>query len=96
MFAELGPVFMRMVNEWYGRPKDDAFLEHFLSVYSEGPSEEGGQTKLKEAIRWYYRAMHETDEKLKAEKMFLANATLSIHEQTRLQPQVEKAFVDCE
>jgi hypothetical protein len=88
VFTELSEVFMRMINEWYGKPKDEKFLENFLSSYTDGPSEEDGQTNLKEAVKWYYYAMYETDEKRKAEMMLLANATLSIHEQTRLQPQV--------
>jgi hypothetical protein len=45
----------------------------------------GGQTLLAEAARHYYTAKFEPDPKRRAERILLANATIGLHEQTRLQ-----------
>ncbi|HET6339783.1 MAG TPA: hypothetical protein VFG30_41515 [Polyangiales bacterium] len=45
----------------------------------------GGQTLLAEAARHYYTAKFELDPKRRAERILLANATIGLHEQTRLQ-----------
>jgi hypothetical protein len=45
----------------------------------------GGQTLLAEAARHYYTAKFELDAKRRAERILLANATIGLHEQTRLQ-----------
>ena len=43
------------------------------------------QTLLAEAARHYYAAKFELDAKRRAERILLANATIGVHEQTRLQ-----------
>jgi hypothetical protein len=45
----------------------------------------GGQTLLAEAAPHYYTAKFEVDPKRRAERILLANATIGLHEQTRLQ-----------
>ncbi|MGH9263951.1 MAG: hypothetical protein ACRD1D_04605 [Acidimicrobiales bacterium] len=52
----------------------------------------GGQSLLREMLRHYYLAMSETDGHKKAQLVLYANALGGIHEQTRLQPYVEKAL----
>ena len=45
----------------------------------------GGQSLLREAARHYYKAKFELDPKRRAELILLANASIGVHEQTRLQ-----------
>lgn len=52
----------------------------------------GGQTLLAEAARHYYAAKFEPDPKRRAERILLANATIGVHEQTRLQTYIMGAL----
>jgi len=52
----------------------------------------GGQTLLAEAARRYYMAKFEPDPKRRAELILLANATVGLHEQTRLQTYIAGAL----
>ena len=52
----------------------------------------GGQTLLREAIAHYYHAKFELDAKRRAERILLANATIGLHEQTRLQTYIAGAL----
>ncbi len=52
----------------------------------------GGQTLLAEAVRHYYTARFEPDPKRRAERILLANATIGLHEQTRLQTYIAGAL----
>ena len=51
-----------------------------------------GQSRLREAMRQYYRAKFEADPKRKAEHVLLANAYVGVHEQTRLQTYISGAL----
>lgn len=52
----------------------------------------GGQSLLREAARHYYKAKFEFDAKRRAERILLANATVGLHEQTRLQTYIAGAL----
>lgn len=52
----------------------------------------GGQTLLVEAVCHYYTAKFELDPKRRAERILLANATIGLHEQTRLQTYIAGAL----
>jgi hypothetical protein len=110
VYAELAPVFSRMLDE-LGSDKsiDEAKLQRLLSTLKPGPVKpdevvldtqtreltllaRGGQSLLGEAIRHYYAAKFETDPKRRAERILLANATVGVHEQTRLQTYIAGAL----
>ena len=94
VFTELAPPFVDFINlfrkAWI--KKQDhlrAFLDnHFVP----GPLEAGGQDLLREAFISYYDARFETDSKRKSELILLGNLLIGLHEQTRLQPVIEKAM----
>ena len=85
VFSELGPVFARAIAA-LDEDADGAALLRFGTTLSEGPSERGGQTRLRLALNGYARARSEADPRLKAQLMLLANARIGRHEQIRLQP----------
>lgn len=69
---------------------DEVMLDprtHELSLLARG-----GQSLLMEAIRHYYAARFETDPKRRAERILLANGTVGVHEQTRLQTYIAGAL----
>ena len=85
-----------------------AQLEAYLSRFRPGPSEPddvhvtpdgvierrpvGGQTMLREAFTTFYDALHESDPRVRAQQILLANAKSGYHEQTRLQAYIAKAL----
>lgn len=94
VFEELAWPFASFIStfkrDWtYDKAKLEAFLEeHFVP----GPLDEGGQEYLIEAFSAYYRARYETNAKKKAEFVLIGNLLIGLHEQTRLQPQIEEAM----
>ena len=72
---------------------DEGKLQAFLDEYLQpGPLSEGGQDYLREAFTAYYDARFETNAKQKAEYVLIGNLLVGLHEQTRLQPQIEQAM----
>jgi hypothetical protein len=93
IFSELAWPFTHMVktftNAWQ---PDEAKWASFLDEhFRPGPFEEGGQDWLRESITSFYQARFETDSKRKAELIYLGNLLVGLHEQTRLQPIIERA-----
>lgn len=94
VFAELAYPFAMMINafsnDWkYDQRKLNMFLrEHFRP----GPLEQDGQDYLIEAVSAYYRARFESNSKRKAEYILQGNLLVGLHEQTRLQPQIEQSL----
>ncbi|WP_224245646.1 hypothetical protein [Hyalangium gracile] len=87
VFREIGQEFARFVDTF----KDDthydaAKVEKYLSQL---PAD---KPLLKEAFGAYTQAMFEQDPNKKAELMLLANNKIGLHEQTQLQPYIEKAL----
>ncbi|MGZ6133495.1 MAG: cyclic nucleotide-binding domain-containing protein [Myxococcaceae bacterium] len=93
VFAELGPIFARFVREFHGdREYSLERLEAFTAQLEPGPTSEGGQELLREALRHYYDAAFETRPKARAELVLLGNIKVGLHEQTRLQPNIVAAL----
>jgi hypothetical protein len=72
-------------------PGDDATVDRFLGHFRPGDPPEG-QWQLASAFRDYQRARRLADPKARAQQMFLANARIGLHEQTRLQPEIADAL----
>jgi hypothetical protein len=73
--------------------RDEGKLQGFLDQYfTPGPLAEGGQDYLIEAFTAYYNARFETNRKRKAELVLHGNLLIGLHEQTRLQPQIEQSL----
>ncbi|WP_224360366.1 hypothetical protein [Hyalangium versicolor] len=87
VFREVGQEFARFVDTFqndtqFDKAKVDAYLAKF-------PAD---KPLLKEAFGTYAQAMFEKDPNKKAEMMLLANDKIGLHEQTQLQPFIEKAL----
>ena len=83
-------------------------LADVVGLFSEGPSlpdlltvaedgtlvreQQGGQTMVREALAYYFAALHERAPAVRAELMLLANGLCGLHEQTRLQPYITGAL----
>ena len=94
VFEELALPFTNFINmfkdDWdYSEAKLQVFLDENLLP---GPLTEGGQDYLREAFTAYYKARYETRAKTKAEYVLTGNLLIGLHEQTRLQPQIEQAM----
>jgi len=86
VFQELAPPYARMLEEFANNEAfDEAFLKRFLTQFTPGSVENGGQDLLIESFSHYYHAYFEADPKKRAEYLFLANALAGYHEQIRLQ-----------
>jgi hypothetical protein len=92
VFAELAPQFVRFVGLFRGKPADDATLAAMLEPLDPRPTSEGGQALLRQAFEAYYRALGAADEVTRARWMLFGNCTIGLHEQTRLQPQIQSAM----
>jgi hypothetical protein len=88
--------------------RTDDRLAAFVAQFSEGPSEpdvvemrddgtlarrrSGGQSLLREAMGYYFAALHERDPTHRAQLVLLGNVIVGLHEQIRLQPYIAGAF----
>lgn len=94
VFEELAWPFADFITtfrkDWvFDQGKLQTFLdEHFNS----GPLRDGGQDYLIEAFSAFYKARYETRAKEKSEHVLQGNLLIGLHEQTRLQPQIEQAL----
>ncbi len=93
VFAELAPIFARLVREFHGDGDYSVDrLEAFTGQLEGGPTSDGGQELLRQALRHYYDAAFETRPKPRAELVLLGNIKIGLHEQTRLQPNIVDAL----
>ena len=93
VFEELAPLYTELLERFFGlTAPDPSRLVQVLSRLAPGPVEEGGQYLLIRAVKAYYEALFTPDRKARAELMFLANALVGYHEQTRLQGPVKAAL----
>jgi CRP-like cAMP-binding protein len=93
VFAELAPVFSRMVHAFHADVEYDADkLGRFLADMKPGATDAGGQSTLAEALSHYYDAMFERSPKKKTELILLGNIKVGLHEQIRLQPNIVEAL----
>ena len=94
VYNELAPLFREFVDRFQDdlRPNEPK-LQQFLMMLQPGSTHAGGQDHLREAFTHYYQARFDLKAKRKAEKIFLANMLIGLHEQMRLQPMIEEAMV---
>ncbi len=87
VFEEVGQELSRFVNTFQGDSHYDAAkVTQYLGAFAVD------KPVLREAFGHYAQAMFEQDANTKAELMLLANNKVGLHEQRRLQPQIEKAL----
>jgi hypothetical protein len=91
VFAELAPLFVGYVESMQATPRAESFAK-FLEGLDPRPVQDGGQELLRFAFNDYFKAAAEPDVIEKARLVLLGNVRIGLHEQTRLQPQIEKAM----
>ena len=91
VFDEIGREFARFLGVMAKPGADSRAVEEFCAGLRPGDPPVG-QRLLAEAFRDYYRAMTITETKARAERMLLAALRIGLHEQTRLQPEIEEAL----
>jgi len=91
VFAEIGIEFTRFLAE-VPEAADENAVEYvaFAATLRPGPPPDG-QDWLRKAFACYVRQRHAADEATRAAWILLANLLVGLHEQTRLQPQIEAA-----
>jgi hypothetical protein len=93
VFAELAPFFARFVHDFSDpqrRTPED--LQSFLAPLAPGSASTGGQDSLRLAFTSYLAAAGVTTSKERAELILYANLLIGLHEQTRLQPQIQASI----
>ena len=88
VFSELAPVFASFVSLFRGESIDDRGAQALLDSLKVGPSSNGGQSLLRQALEHFLAAARESEPKRRAALMLLANAQTGLHEQIRLQPYI--------
>ena len=91
VFDEIGREFARFLGVMTDPAADDAAVETFCAGLRPGEPPEG-QHLLAAAFRDYQRARALTNGKGRAERMLLAALRIGLHEQIRLQPEIEEAL----
>jgi len=93
IFGDMAPVIVRYVELMRtGAARDPAAVAAFCATLKPGPSEEDGQDLLGMALTAWYEASREPDSKRRSELMLLGNARMGLHEQIRIQPDIEHAL----
>jgi len=92
VFEEIAREFARFLTVFEA---DTAFhpekISAFCAEFTPGEPPEG-QRYLVAAFTSYYRAIFESDPKARGELLLLANVSVGMHEQTRLQPEITDAL----
>ncbi|MDZ7608104.1 MAG: hypothetical protein U5K79_21565 [Cyclobacteriaceae bacterium] len=93
VFAELAPLFFQF-NALMSLPnaKRNSSLTKFLASLHPGPTSEGGQDILRMAFSNYALVAAEPNPSKRAQLMLLANCQIGLHEQTRLQVDIQQAM----
>jgi hypothetical protein len=91
VFDEIGREFARFLGVMAKPGADSPAVEEFCASLRPGDPPVG-QRLLADAFRDYYRAMTLAGTKARAERMLLAALRIGLHEQTRLQPEIEEAL----
>jgi hypothetical protein len=84
IFGELAWPFVHMVNR-FGRelqPNPVQFTQLLDEHFTPGSFDEGGQDWLRESMNAFYQARFATENKARAELIFLGNILLALHEQS--------------
>lgn len=91
VYKELGPLFERFIALCRDGAQDSA-VEDFFAALRPGEPETDGQDLLRRAFRHYLSVRTAASDKERAELMLLANCLIGLHEQTRLQPNIQGAM----
>jgi hypothetical protein len=95
VFRELAPQFERFVQSFQGdSAPTEGKLEDWLQPLNKEPTtpDGPGQAWLRDAFTAYVAAIRASDPVAKARLVLLGNCLIGLHEQTRLQPQIEGAM----
>jgi len=93
IFGDMAPVIVRYVEMLRtGAARDPAAMAAFCATLKPGASEQDGQDLLGMALTAWYEASREPDPKRRSELMLLGNARMGLHEQIRIQPDIEQAL----
>jgi hypothetical protein len=94
IFSELAWPFTAFTSTFSNDQQPDQLkFEAFLDEHFDPRSiEDGGQAYLREAFDAFYSARFEENPKKKAELVLLGNLMTGFHEQTRVQPIIDKAL----
>jgi hypothetical protein len=87
VFEEIGHEIARYLEV----ANDPPAFEQFLASLKSGPAPDG-QDWLRNAFRHYQQQKTETHAPRRAQLMLLANLEIGFHEQTRLQPEIQRAM----
>lgn len=90
VYAEIGAVFARF-QALLERGASEAEMRAFFDSLAPGPPPDG-QDYLRNALPLYLEAMKTPPGKARSELMLEANVWIGLHEQTRLQPEIEASI----
>jgi len=88
VFVEIGVELSRFLVRFGEGPEG---LDEFCGSLKPGPPP-AGQDLLKRAFRQYHRAWFGFDARQRDESLLFGNLLIGVHEQTRLQPEIEGAM----
>jgi hypothetical protein len=90
VYSEIGAVFAKLIQllDAHGSQSD---VEALCASLTPGPPPEG-QDLLRRAIPALTQAIHTPQGKQRSELILLSNAYIGLHEQTRLQPEIEASI----
>jgi len=91
VFSEIGREFARCLEMLESGNDTDASWSHFLASLRPGDPP-GGQALLVSAFTNYRLARSATNDAQRAQHTLLANLQIGYHEQTRLQPEIQRAL----
>lgn len=93
VFQELAPLFAEYVGRFRGQAAaDEKTLEAFVGTLDPRPLSDGGQGALISAFTAYFGATRQENAIIQARLVLLGNCLIGLHEQTRLQQQIEEAM----
>ena len=92
VFEEIGFEFARYLEQCRADSSVDSLeFEAFVRSLRAGEPPEG-QEYLRRAFQRYQQALSAADALGRAQRIFLANLEIGLHEQTRLQPEIQEAM----
>lgn len=91
VYREIGSEFAKFLALLETQPTEEQ-INAFVDSLIGGPPPDG-QMYLQKAFPAYFKAIHTPSGKVRSELLFLGNLCIGVHEQTRLQPEIE-ASVD--
>ncbi|HEX8794505.1 MAG TPA: hypothetical protein VF765_26350 [Polyangiaceae bacterium] len=93
VFQELAPLFAEFVAKFRGQAAaDEKTLAAFVGALDQRPLSDGGQGALVSAFTAYFTAMRAGNAVMRSRIVLLGNCLIGLHEQTRLQEQIEQAM----